>query len=61
MLRDRFRGPLVEQDLNKTLTDIYKSMFDFKEDLDNDEVDILEELKSELVQEELDWYERDLS
>lgn len=52
---DRFRGPVAEQDLCKTITEIYKSMFDFNDATESDEVEILEELKNELVQEELDW------
>ncbi|KOB78707.1 putative RPA interacting protein [Operophtera brumata] len=58
MLMDRFRGTVAEQDLCNTLTDIYKSVIDFNV-IENDELEILEELKNELVQEELDWWIRE--
>lgn len=54
---NRFRGTATETDLRDTLTDIYKSMFNFSDEhtLDGEEQDLLEEIKSELVQEELQW------
>lgn len=56
MLLDRFRGPVVEENLCTTLTDIYKSMFKHSKHFESDEIEALEELKNELVQEELEWY-----
>lgn len=52
---DRLRESLVEQDLSKTLTEIYNSMFEQDKLVENDELEILEEIKNELVQEELEW------
>lgn len=61
MLLNRFRGA-PENDLKTTLTDIYNRTFsnscveiqnEFLTDLD--EIKILEEIKQELIQEELDW------
>lgn len=57
MLLDKLRGSLVEKDLCSALTDIYKSMFNYSEEIiDDEEYELLEELKRELVQEELEWY-----
>ncbi|CAH0720760.1 unnamed protein product, partial [Brenthis ino] len=64
MLLNRFRGA-PENDLKMTLTDIYNKTFsnscveykiqnDFLTDLD--EIKILEEIKQELIQEELNWW-----
>ncbi|KAJ8725585.1 hypothetical protein PYW08_003768 [Mythimna loreyi] len=56
MLMDKLRGSLIEQDLCNTLTDIYKSMFNFSdESIDDEEYLLMEELKKELIQEELEW------
>ncbi|KAJ8722771.1 hypothetical protein PYW07_003951 [Mythimna separata] len=56
LLMDKLRGSLIEQDLCNTLTDIYKSMFNFSEEIvDDEEYMLIEELKRELVQEELEW------
>lgn len=57
MLLTRFRGTVAENDLRDTLTEIYKSMFNFSggDFLDEEECEVLEEIKTELVQEELAW------
>uniref|UniRef100_A0A2H1WJF4 SFRICE_002419 n=1 Tax=Spodoptera frugiperda TaxID=7108 RepID=A0A2H1WJF4_SPOFR len=56
MLMDKLRGSLIEEDLCTALTDIYKSMFNFSDEIISDEeYELIEELKKELVQEELEW------
>ncbi|CAH1646127.1 unnamed protein product [Spodoptera littoralis] len=56
MLLDKLRGSLIEEDLCTALTDIYKSMFNFCDEIISDEeYELMEELKNELVQEELEW------
>lgn len=54
---DKLRGPLVEEDLCNTITDIYKSMFNYTNgiDINDEELEIMEELKKELIQEEMEW------
>lgn len=54
---NRFRGPVEEMDLRNTLTEIYKNMFDFSTEspVDNQDIDVLEEIKKELIQEEFEW------
>ncbi|CAB3236422.1 unnamed protein product [Arctia plantaginis] len=60
MLMDKFRGSVTESELHNTLTDIYKSMFKFpKENINEEEVEFLDELKGELVQEELEWWTKE--
>ncbi|XP_047988607.1 RPA-interacting protein-like [Leguminivora glycinivorella] len=56
MLLNRLRG--TETDLRETLTDIYKSMFSFSADttITDEENIIMEEIRNELVQEELQWW-----
>lgn len=57
MLMDKLRGSFIEKDLSNTLTDIYKSMFNYSDEIINDEeYELMEELKKELIQEELEWY-----
>lgn len=56
MLLDRFRGPVIEEELCTKLTEIYKSMFEHTGEIESDEIQVLEELKNEFVQEELEWY-----
>ncbi|PZC84370.1 hypothetical protein B5X24_HaOG204944 [Helicoverpa armigera] len=62
MLMDKLRGSLLEKDLCNTLTDIYKSLYNGAGEIDDEEYELMEELKNELVQEELEWcireYER---
>lgn len=55
---DKLRGPLVGQDLCNTITDIYKSMFNYTNgiEINDEEYEIMEELKKELIQEEMEWY-----
>lgn len=62
MLINRFRGS-GETDLKMTLTNIYNKTFgsyynEIKKEVMNniEEIEILEEIKQELIQEELDWY-----
>lgn len=56
LLLNKFRGPVVETDLKETLNEIYKSI-PFSDDDNFDlEYDVLEEIGSELVQEETEWY-----
>lgn len=60
----RLRGsPLLGKDLHTTLTDIYNETFsNFNKDAfqelltNNEETKILEEIKMELIQNELSWY-----
>ncbi|XP_063378044.1 uncharacterized protein LOC134665135 [Cydia fagiglandana] len=56
MLLNRLRG--TETDLRETLTDIYKSMFNFSAEttITDEENEIMEEIRNELVQEELQWW-----
>ncbi|KAL0842000.1 hypothetical protein ABMA28_014219 [Loxostege sticticalis] len=58
VLMNRFRGPVEEMDLRNTLTEIYKNMFDFSTEspVDNQDIDVLEEIKKELIQEEFEWW-----
>lgn len=54
---DRLRGQLIEKDLCNTLTDIYKSMFNLSDEvIDDEEYEIMEEVKKDLIQEELEWF-----
>ncbi|XP_026495253.2 uncharacterized protein LOC113400075 [Vanessa tameamea] len=63
-LLNRIRGVTVEADLRLTLTDIYNNTFNNfnKDDIeieqitDNEETKILEEIKNELIQNELNWW-----
>ncbi|XP_053625331.1 RPA-interacting protein-like [Plodia interpunctella] len=57
LLLNRIRGTEAQTDLRDTLCDIYKSMFSFtnEETTDDEEIQILNEIKNELVQEELEW------
>ncbi|XP_045785131.1 RPA-interacting protein A-like [Maniola jurtina] len=63
MLLNRFRGSSVETDLRSTLTNIYNEIFNDSSNeclktellLDSEETKILEEIKQELIQDELDW------
>lgn len=62
MLINKFRGS-GEIDLKMTLTSIYNKTFssyyiEIKNEVLNnvEEIEILEEIKQELIQEELDWY-----
>ncbi|CAH2086554.1 unnamed protein product [Euphydryas editha] len=65
ILLNRLRGsPMLNIDLRTTLTDIYNQTFnDFYKDgfqiellTDNEETKILEEIKMELIQNELNWW-----
>ncbi|KAJ2952807.1 hypothetical protein O0L34_g7167 [Tuta absoluta] len=58
LLLNRFRGSVEEMDIRNTLTEIYKSMFNFSNDyaVDDEETKLLEEIRNELVQEELQWW-----
>lgn len=65
ILLSRLReSPLLGKDLHTTLTDIYNETFsNFNMDgfhiellTDNEETKILEEIKMELIQNELSWY-----
>ncbi|CAK1552107.1 unnamed protein product [Leptosia nina] len=57
MLLNRLRGPEVASDLRGKLTDLYKDMFDsINLSLNEEENDVLEVIKQELIQEELDWF-----
>lgn len=58
MLLNRFRGAGEEAVLRDTLTEIYKNMFDFSNtpQIDDEEINILEDIKNELIQEEFEWY-----
>ncbi|CAG9783681.1 unnamed protein product [Diatraea saccharalis] len=56
-LLTRFRGAIEESDLHSTLTEIYRDLFNFSDtSVNEEEVEVLEEIKQELVQEEVDWY-----
>lgn len=56
LLLNKFRGPVVETDLKETLNEIYKSI-PFSDDANFElEYAVLEEIGSELVQEETEWY-----
>ncbi|XP_023943037.1 RPA-interacting protein [Bicyclus anynana] len=63
MLMNRFRSTAGETELRSTLTNIYNDIFQdsniesLKSEilLDSEEMKILEEIKQELIQEELDW------
>ncbi|XP_075969500.1 RPA-interacting protein alpha [Anticarsia gemmatalis] len=56
MLMDKLRGNLTETDLCNTLTNIYKNMFRPDELIDDEELEIMDEIRHELVQEELEWW-----
>lgn len=57
MLLDKFRGSVTESELHNTLTDIYRDTFNFHtENINDEEFAFLDEVKNELVQEELQWY-----
>ncbi|KAM3963582.1 RPA-interacting protein [Aphomia sociella] len=57
MLLNKFRGSHIGTEIHNTLNDIYKSMFKFSDIhlTDEEEMEILEEIKKELIQEELQW------
>ncbi|XP_028160815.1 RPA-interacting protein [Ostrinia furnacalis] len=57
-LMNRFRGTVEEFALHNTLTEIYNNMFDLSNvpQVDHEDVEVLEEIKNELIQEEMDWY-----
>lgn len=63
MLLNRFRGSDGDNDLRSTLVNIYNDIFKdssyefIKSDLilDSEETKVLEEIRMELIQEELDW------
>ncbi|CAH0604632.1 unnamed protein product [Chrysodeixis includens] len=56
-LMDKLRGPIIEEDLHQTIIDIYKSMFNYSNgiDVNDEEYEIMEELRKELIQEEMEW------
>ncbi|XP_049867181.1 RPA-interacting protein-like [Pectinophora gossypiella] len=58
VLINKYRGAAEEAEFRKSLTDIYKSMFKYADvDLtDEEEVELMEIIKNELVQEELQWW-----
>lgn len=57
MLINRFRGTINDTNLHNTITEIYKNMFDITNaPIDEEEMTVLEEIKEELVQEELKWW-----
>lgn len=51
MLYNKFRDQVAQTDIRETLHEIYKSI-DFNFEL---EYDVLEEIRNELVQEEMEW------
>ncbi|XP_038215611.1 RPA-interacting protein-like [Zerene cesonia] len=57
MLMNKFRGPLAGDNLHQTLTKLYKDTFNFTEDFSvyEEDIEVLEEIKKELIQEELEW------
>ncbi|KPJ15033.1 RPA-interacting protein [Papilio machaon] len=56
MLLDKFRGSVDENELRDTLITIYKSMFGFpKFEEADEESEVLDEIKNELIDEELQW------
>ncbi|CAH2074108.1 unnamed protein product, partial [Iphiclides podalirius] len=57
ILLNKFRGPVGETELRDTLATIYKSMINLSsfDDMDEEEGKVLEEIKSELIEEEMQW------
>ncbi|XP_013186494.1 uncharacterized protein LOC106131828 [Amyelois transitella] len=57
LLLNRFRGTVIQTDLRSTLNEIYKSMFTFshEETTDDEEIQLINEIKNELIEEELEW------
>ncbi|XP_030024274.1 RPA-interacting protein [Manduca sexta] len=54
-LIDRLRGSLDEKELCGKLTEIYANECN-DQIIDNEELELLEEIRKELIQEELDWW-----
>ncbi|XP_012544708.1 uncharacterized protein LOC101743725 isoform X2 [Bombyx mori] len=55
-LQDKFRELTFEKDnMCNVLKELYKEMIDFSEDILEIEDNILQEIKNELIQEELEW------
>ncbi|CAK1581995.1 unnamed protein product [Parnassius mnemosyne] len=58
ILLNKFRGTVAESEIRDTLTEIYKNMFNFSPlgDVDEQENNVLEEIKNELIEEEIQWW-----
>ncbi|CAG4981286.1 unnamed protein product [Parnassius apollo] len=58
ILLNKLRGTVAESEIRDTLTKIYKNMFNFPPlgDIDEEENDVLEEIKNELIEEQIQWW-----
>ncbi|XP_031768315.1 RPA-interacting protein-like isoform X2 [Galleria mellonella] len=57
MLLNKFRGAHIDTEIHNTLNDIYRSMFNFTNihSIDDEEIEIFDEIKKELILEEFQW------
>ncbi|XP_059054371.1 RPA-interacting protein-like [Achroia grisella] len=57
MLLTKFRGVHIHTEIQDTLDNIYKTMFNFSDThtIEDEEIEVHEEVKKELIQEEFQW------